>query len=160
MLYDWAKAWGIPWPAVIDLQRRMGMEGTPTVVPSRAGVADSEETVSAIVRYEASRKGVLLWRNNVGALQDSTGRYVRYGLANDSSKVNEKIKSGDLVGIRPVLIGQQHVGHTIGQFVSREIKHGGWHYTGQGREPAQLKWAQIVNAAGGDASFSTGEGSL
>lgn len=159
MLYDWAKAWGIPWPAVIDLQRRMGMEGTgaPTT-PRVPGM--TEEAISINVRYEAARKGVLLFRNNVGALQDKTGRYVRYGLANDSSKINEKIKSGDFIGVRPVLITGQHIGHTIGQFVSREIKHGDWYYTGADREPAQLKWAEIINGAGGDAAFTTGEGSL
>lgn len=74
--------------------------------------------------------------------------------------MNKVIKSADLIGIRPVLITPGHVGLVIGQFVSREIKPTGWKYTGKAREEAQLRWAELVAACGGDAAFATGEGTL
>nr|WP_297388188.1 hypothetical protein [uncultured Roseateles sp.] len=138
-----------------DLQRQLGMEGTAHDVPG-----ESEAATSVRVRLEASQKGMRLWRNNVGVLQDETGRPVRYGLANDSPAVNKHIKSADLIGIRPVLIQPQHVGLVLGQFVSREMKEGGWQYKGTEREEAQLRWAQLVASLGGDAAFATGVGTL
>lgn len=120
----------------------------------------SEAAVQVAVRLEAARKGVALWRNNVGVLLDRRGVPVRYGLANDSSAVNANFKSADLIGIRPVLITPAHLGLTIGQFVSREVKAEGWRYTGDEREVAQLRWAELVLSLGGDAAFCTGEGTL
>lgn len=85
----------------------------------------------------------MLFRNIVGvSCLDANGRPVRYGLANESPDQNKVIKSADLIGIRPVLIEPRHVGHTIGQFVSREVKKGGWVYTGKGREAAQMAWVK------------------
>lgn len=120
----------------------------------------TEAAIQTLVRLEASRKGLVLWRNNVGVLTDERGVPVRFGLANDSAAVNRNIKSADLIGIRPLLITPEHVGHTIGQFVSREVKAAGWRYTGTPREAAQLRWAELVLGLGGDAAFATGEGSL
>ena len=101
-----------------------------------------------------------MWRNNVGALKDKTGRVVRFGLANDTKALNHVIKSGDLIGIRKVLITPAHVGSCIGQFVSRECKHSGWSYTGDEHEQAQLRWIELINALGGDARFATARGTL
>lgn len=120
----------------------------------------SEAAVQAAVRLEAGRKGIHLWRNNVGVLEDSTGRPVRYGLANDTKELNVRLKSGDLIGWRRVLITSAHVGSTIAQFTSRECKRVGWHYVGDAHEQAQLAWANLVIAAGGDAAFCTGVGTL
>lgn len=85
-------------------------------------------------------------------LTNERGVPVRYGLANESKKMNLRIKSSDLIGWRPVVIG----GVRIAQFVAREVKPQGWHYTGTGREPAQKAFLDLVNAAGGDARFTTG----
>ena len=115
----------------------------------------SEGLVQSVVRLHAPRLGETLWRNNVGVLLDATGRPVRYGLANDSKGLNEKLKSADLIGWRPVTITQDMVGRVIGQFISRECKREGWKYTGRAHEPAQLEWARIVNRSGGDARFVT-----
>lgn len=120
----------------------------------------SESASQAAVRLEASRLGIKLLRNNVGVLQDARGVPVRYGLANESHSVNAAVKSSDLIGWRPVLITQQHVGQVIGQFVSRECKRPGWKYSGTDREKAQLAWLTLVASGGGDASFCTGEGSF
>lgn len=149
--------WNVPPEAVADLRRSMGTDGN---VGDTRQAAYGEAGVQSIVRAEASRKGSRLWRNNVGALEDKTGRFVRYGLANDSTRVNEQIKSADLIGIKPVLIGPQHIGHTVGQFISREIKAPGWKFSGDAREAAQQRWAHVVLSFGGDAGFATGEGTI
>ena len=154
---DWAARWGVPPAALADLQVRvLGLE--PAVVVTNAGA--SEAATQTRVRLEASRKGGRLWRNNVGAGYAEDGSFLRWGLANDSAQVNKVIKSADLIGLRPVLIDARHVGLVIGQFVSREIKAPGWRFSGTPREVAQLNWANIINALGGDARFATDEGTL
>jgi hypothetical protein len=120
----------------------------------------SEAWAQSAVRLEGAQKGCMLFRNNVGALADDRGRWVRYGLANDSKKLNEEVKSGDLIGWRRVTITPPMVGCVIAQFVSRECKRPGWSYGGDDHERAQLKWAHLVLADGGDAGFATGPGTL
>jgi len=117
----------------------------------------SESDAQARVRLLASRDGARLWRNNCGAgvLQD--GSFVRWGLANESHAMNAHIKSGDLIGIAPLIITPAHVGQLFGRFVSREVKRPGWAYKGTDRERAQKAWADLINSLGGDAKFTTGE---
>lgn len=124
------------------------LEGTP------------ESVVSADVRVEAAKKGGILWRNNVGATFDQKGNFIRYGLCNDSKGVNKRFKSSDLIGIKPVLIGQQHIGFTIGQFCARETKRAGWSFRNSDRERAQLRFIELVISMGGDGAFATGTGTL
>lgn len=158
ILSEWALRWGIPYAAIADMQSRLlGLEGHG--VP---GVIDgsSESAVQSRLRLRASKLGMRLWRNNVGAGYSEDGSFMRWGLANDSKQVNTVIKSGDLIGIRPVVVQPTDVGKLIGQFVSREVKHGGWKYSGTSREVAQLNWANLVNGLGGDAAFATSEEGL
>lgn len=143
--------------AMAELAQIMGVNGS---VPLPGQPSRSEAYVQSLVRREAPQVGVWLARNNVGALKDETGRVVRYGLANDSKALNEQIKSGDLIGFRPVTITPAHLGTTIGQFVSRECKPMDWRYTGTAREVAQHRWAMLVNSHGGDAKFATDVGTL
>lgn len=157
-LYHWAIRHGVSMQALNELQGVFGMHGGHLLPPTVKGT--SESAVQSAVRLEAARKGVRLFRNNVGALLDSRGVPVRYGLANESKQINDKVKSADLIGWRPVLITAAHVGTVIAQFTSRECKHPGWHYTGDAHEQAQLAWAQLVASGGGDAAFCTGEGTL
>jgi len=154
----WAAQYGVPLAAVHALQHRLGLL-TPAL-PVDAPVGKSEAFVQSRVRLEASRLGMRLWRNNVGALKTEDGRLVRYGLANDSAGVNAVMKSADLIGIKPVVVTQAHVGQTLGVFLSREVKAPGWQYTGTDRERAQAAWLTLVTALGGDAAFTTGEGGL
>lgn len=110
------------------------------------GAPKSEEAVQAEVRLSAVKRGVQLWRNNVGVLVDATGRPVRYGLANDSKALNSKIKSGDLIGWRPVFITPEMVGKVLAQFVSIECKSQKKHAR---IEKAQTAWAELVRKNGG-----------
>jgi hypothetical protein len=159
VLHEWAIKWGVRIEALQDLQVQLGVLNLPPAAEV-AGPAKSEAWAQSAVRLEASQKGVTLFRNNVGALLDSRKRLVRYGLANDSAAMNDAIKSADLVGLRPVVIRPEHVGHVLGQFVSRECKAPGWAYGGDEHEAAQLAWANLINAKGGDARFATGPGTL
>ena len=155
MLNAWAKRWGVSGAAVSDLVDVL------TNAPENTSYAEgSEGLAQSLVRLEASRAGCKLFRNNVGVLIDKRGVPVRYGLANDSKQLNATIKSADLIGWRPIVITPAHVGRKFAQFLSRECKHPGWTFTGNAHEIAQLKWAELINNDGGDASFSTGEGSI
>lgn len=153
LLSQWAAKWHVPPEAIKELMDLSGALATPRSDQSEAAVV-------AQVRLEATEKGGRLYRNNVGACYDDKGNFIRYGLANDSAKMNEVIKSGDLIGIKPVLITPEMVGQTIGQFWSRECKSGNWRYTGTARERAQLNWNMHVLSLGGDAAFCNGRGSL
>lgn len=113
----------------------------------------SEDTVQGEVRLKASQQGFRLWRNNVGVMLDKRGIPVRYGLCNESKKQNEKIKSSDLIGVKPVIITPDMVGSVIGVFYAREVKKEGWEYKGTPREKAQLNFLNIVRFMGGDAEF-------
>lgn len=157
LLYQWGADWRIPFEALRDLQRRMGVYPDESDTSARSG---SEAAVQAALRVEASKVGARLWRNNVGVLTDSRGIPVRYGLANDSAETNRVMKSGDLIGIKPVTVAQHMVGWTLGVFLSREVKRPGWRYSGSEREQGQLRWAEHVLALGGDACFVTGPGTL
>lgn len=120
----------------------------------------SEAAVQNDIRLHAAGCNHDLWRNNSGACVDAeTGRQIRYGLANDSAKVNESIKSSDLIGVTPVLIMPHMVGRVVGVFTAPEVKHSGWNHnkTLDKRERAQLKFMNIVVRAGGIAGFCTSE---
>lgn len=158
ILTEWAARWGVSGAAVADLQTRvLNLDGgAPPPPPGK-----SEAAVQAAARVEASKLGMRVWRNNVGAYSDEkSGSFIRYGLANDSHAVNTRIKSADLIGVRPRIIQPGDVGHLIGQFVSFECKHAGWKFTGTEREVAQQNWANLVLSLGGDARFITGPGQL
>ena len=156
-LNQWALKWQIPYEALEDLHDIFGL------VPDTLGApleGESEAAVQNRIRLEASAKGLRMWRNNVGVLMDERGIPVRFGLANDSKQMNENIKSSDLIGIRPVLITQEHVGSIIGQFVAREVKESKWSYKATKRELAQLKYLELVVSLGGDGAFANREGTL
>jgi len=152
-LTQWAARHGVSHQALAELT---GIIINPHSAPN----GQSEAAVQQLVRLEASRLGMRLFRNNVGACKDETGRVIRYGLCNDSAQMNKTVKSSDLIGIRPVIITPDMMGHTIGQFVAREVKRPGWSYRGTDREVAQQAFGQLILKLGGDFKFCTGEGSL
>lgn len=88
-----------------------------------------EDVVQQKVRLAVAAAGVDLWRNNVGLAlhtdQYGQTRAVRYGLLNDSEEINERFKSSDLIGIRPMLVTQEWVGQVVGVFSAIETKKTG-----------------------------------
>ena len=149
---EWASDWNLPPAALQDLRARLSQ-----VPPSKPGTPEGR--VQQEIRIDAAHKGILLWRNNNGACEDSkTGRVIRYGLGNDSKKINSRIKSSDLIGVTPVVIGPEDVGRFVGIFTSLEVKRSGWVYKGTAREKAQLAWLRLVETFGGIARFTTGVG--
>ena len=151
----WAKKWNISNEAIKELTQSFGLTNYDYVDNQDT----SEASITNIVRVEASKKGCRLWRNNVGATKTENG-WIRYGLANESGKMNKYIKSADLIGIKPVVITQEHLGATIGQFISREVKAASWTYKNTEHERAQLRWIELITGLGGDACFTNKEGSL
>ena len=141
MIYEWAARWQIPPVALTDLLNCLGAAMTPD---SSTAAPGSEAAVQNAVRMEAARRGYRLWRNNVGSLIDERGIPIRYGLCNESAKINKVVKSSDLIGISPQ-----------GQFLAYEVKRSDWHYTATDREKAQLAFITFVNQMGGRAAFIT-----
>jgi len=116
----------------------------------------SEAVVQQQVRLALAQRGAQVWRNNVGACADESGRIIRYGLANESSQLNAVIKSSDLVGAVPVLITPDMVGQTLAVFTAVECKHEGWRMTaGDKRAAAQQRFIDIVKQVGGFGGFAT-----
>ncbi len=146
--------------AAADLQQVIGANNQPAC-PETEG--KSEAWSQQQVRLKAAHMGAMSWRNNVGATPAKclncgvSQRPIRYGLANDSSKLNATIKSSDLILAIPRFITPVMVGSTIAQFGSIETKRPGWRYTGRGTEPGQAAWLALIARLGGYATFSTGE---
>lgn len=116
----------------------------------------NESAVQSRTRADFAYIGPV-WRNNVGACEDATGRLIRYGLGNDSAQLNKVIKSSDLICITPVTAFVQSFGWcTLGVFTALECKRSDWHMTpGDQRAAAQLAFHDIVRANGGFAGFVT-----
>lgn len=154
-LRQWAVRHHVSLEALAELSGMLGAIGAPA---GEAGA--SEARVQSQVRLAAPSAGMRLWRNNVGALTDERGIPVRYGLANDTKKLNEQLKSSDLIGWRRLPITPAMVGGIVAQFVSFETKHGGWSYKGDQHEVAQQRWLTLVQADGGYARFVSDAGQL
>lgn len=109
-----------------------------------------ESHVQALVmRRLGSKPHIRIFRNQVGnawvgkslrtdqGILLPDGRMIRAGLF---------VGSGDLIGWRSVTIGEEHLGHTIAQFLSVEVK------AGKGKlRPEQVTWRDQVVKAGGIA---------
>lgn len=149
---QWAARWGISAEAIAELVDLVGVNFAQ--VSSVTGL--SEAAVQNNVRLEAAHEGCRLMRNNVGVFTDKRGVPVRYGLANESKKMNTKIKSSDLIGINPVTITPEMVGLLVGIFTARECKPEGWQFSGTKHENAQLNFGNLINSLGGDFKFTTG----
>lgn len=103
-----------------------------------------ETNIIQEIRLEASKRGMILFRNNVGAYKDKIGRLVKYGLGNGSS---------DLIGGTPVTITPDMVGAVVLVLTVIEVK------TEEGMKPSgklaklhfkdQLEWIERIVKAGG-----------
>lgn len=105
----------------------------------------SEAAVQADIREAAGYLGIVLFRNNSGALKDGHGRLIRFGLGQDSAAVRKLYRSSDLIGWH----------EPTGRFVSIEVKRPGWKRPSGERELAQERWILAVRKAGGIAGFAT-----
>lgn len=115
----------------------------------------SEAAVQQHIRTQIALTGVELWRQNVGACTDANGRVIRYGLMNESHALNQRFKSSDLVGIRPILITADMVGQVVGVFAAIECKASNWTYRPNDEHTqAQQRFIDLVRAAGGFAGFA------
>ena len=117
----------------------------------------SESEVQAKLRLAAAKRGAALWRNNSGACRDETGRLIRYGLGNDSAKLNAVWKSSDLIGITPVRITPDMIGRAIGVFTAVEVKREDWVWRATPREKAQNQFLKDVARRGGIGLFANCE---
>lgn len=72
-----------------------------------------EQRIQNDIRLALGSGAARLFRNNTGALKDSTGRLVRYGLCQGSS---------DLIGLRTVTITPDMVGQQLAVFTAIEVK--------------------------------------
>jgi hypothetical protein len=100
----------------------------------------SEQEIQQQIRLQLSRGPVRLWRNNTGALLDQRGQMVTYGLCKGSS---------DLIGLRQVVIGPEHLGQTLAVFSAIEVKGPRGRAT-----PEQLAFIAAVQRLGGLAGVA------
>ena len=136
-LLQWAMRWQVPAAALDELMSMDDIDDSGTVGPS-------EMSVLKKCRLQADVLGGVLWRNNSGATFDKNGRMIRYGLGNDSKKLNRDYKMPDLVGIR-----------RDGRFWSAEIKRPGWSGVSNDREKAQANAGRHIESLGGLFTFAT-----
>lgn len=81
-----------------------------------------------------------IWRNNTGAIKDSTGRLVRFGLCKGSA---------DLVGLTSIVVTPEMVGKKLAVFTAIEVK------TATGKAtPEQLNFIKRVQELGGLAGIA------
>lgn len=123
-----------------------------------------EQAAQDDVELAASSLNMRLLRNNSGALTDNEGRLVRFGLGNVSKRVNQRIKSGDLVGWTTITITPEMVGKQVAVFTNVEVKPVGFKIKAQykegTREHAQEAFNQLVRNHGGFAGFATSKEDL
>lgn len=159
ILDHWARKHNVSPAALLELKIAFGTVNTE---PQTTTITTSEAAVQNQIRLEATRTGARLWRNNVGAYSEHNPPTpgTRWGLCNESKQMNQIVKSSDLIGIKPVIITDDLVGCTIGQFVAREVKSSDWSFKGNDHENAQLTFLSLVTSLGGDAAFCNKVGSL
>lgn len=156
-LIAWAARNGISQAALADLVTTLGARDFAPALDPGATNSASEARQQSLIRMEAPKHDMWLSRNNVGAFEDpKTGRWVRYGLCNETKQQNERVKSADLIGFRKKNIVASDVGKTIAQFASVECKEEGWQYKGTKREVAQARWRDFIRLNGGIAFFANG----
>ena len=116
----------------------------------------SESAVSQHAQYALTGFGGLAMRNNVGVAIDQTGRHIRYGLMNESSKINKEYKSSDLIDCVPIVSQPHHVGRVFGLFVALETKESNWKLLPSDKHgAAQQAFMNLIRQRGGAADFIT-----
>lgn len=94
---------------------------------------NEETNIMNRIMLAMSKKGWLVWRNQVGLFKTLDGRTVNIGIKGSS----------DLMAIKPTVITPDMVGQTVAVFVAVEVKTA----TGRQSEP-QKKWQNAVEKLG------------
>lgn len=151
----WGAKHGIGAAALAELENLMGIAGTSALTdPTAQGEPGSESRQQSLIRLAAAKRDILLFRNNVGGAMLDNGSFIRFGLANDSDKMNDNIKSSDLIGIERVTVTPQMVGGTLGVFTALECKRLDWKFRPSDKHSAKQKvFIDLINAYGGRAKF-------
>ena len=92
-----------------------------------------ETKIQNKIMMDMSKKGYLVWRNQVGLFKTMDGRTVNIGIKGSS----------DLMAVKPTVITPDMVGQTVAVFVAVEVKTA----TGRQSEP-QKKWQKAVEKLG------------
>ena len=92
-----------------------------------------ETKIQNRIMMDMSKKGYLVWRNQVGLFKTMDGRAVNIGIKGSS----------DLMAVKPTVITPDMVGQTLAVFVAVEVKTA----TGRQSEP-QKKWQKAVEKLG------------
>ncbi len=92
-----------------------------------------ETKIQNRIMIDMSKKGYLVWRNQVGLFKTMDGRTVNIGIKGSS----------DLMAVKPTVITPDMVGQTLAVFVAVEVKTA----TGRQSEP-QKKWQAAVEKLG------------
>ena len=95
---------------------------------------NEETNIMNRIMLAMSKKGWLVWRNNVGLFKTPDGK----------RSINIGVKgSPDIMAIKPTVITPDMVGKTVGIFVGVEVK------TATGRQSeAQKKWQGVAESKG------------
>lgn len=95
---------------------------------------NEETNIMNKIMLAMSKKGWLVWRNNVGLFKTPDGK----------RSINIGVKgSPDIMAIKPTVITPDMVGQTVGIFVGVEVK------TATGRQSeAQKKWQGVAESKG------------
>lgn len=96
----------------------------------------TETDLLRAIQLDASPRGVILHRNNVGALTDLRGRVVRFGVGGNGGS--------DLIGWSSVVITPEMVGTRIAVFTAVEAK-----LLQRNATPEQARFLDAVQHAGG-----------
>jgi hypothetical protein len=139
MIEEWFRKYSIPFEAQVEL--RLMFISHPRDDESPAD--GTEGDVQNLIRIHAAEIGDVLWRNNSGATTDDAGNFFRFGLGNDSTKLNKVYKSPDLVGVR-----------RDGKPMFIEVKEPGWRWTGNKREQGQLNFLTHAASFGALCGFA------
>ena len=94
---------------------------------------NEETNIMNKIMLAMSKKGWLVWRNQVGLFKTLDGRTVNIGIKGSS----------DLMAVKPTVITPEMVGQTLAVFVAVEVKTA----TGRQSEP-QKKWQKAVEKLG------------
>lgn len=99
-----------------------------------------EADIMRQIQLAVTAEGARAFRNNVGQVEDITGRVIRFGLCPGSS---------DLIGWVPRIVTPDMVGRRVATFLAIEVKRPGGRATDQ-----QLQFIEAVVNAGGIAAIA------